>query len=538
MLRTYVKSMDYARCRAVRDGLLYILCVASVQFLTTQQRALLESVSRLAYANPFLPERVECERAVLGAGFVEGEPVWSYRAEHPGPRENVWRITARLDSLMNELRARLERGARADAHDLVLYEDAALQLLYQRCYPHFFEAGFGAARSDAGRWRFYETFLSEWRHLFQIEAVRFPSGHEPRHTFACFRQIQRAFEITFRDMIGSSLAAARLRAAIWQSIFTHDMRRYRRTLYARMGEFATLITGPSGTGKELAARAIAESRYVPFDDRKLAFDGDGEQLFFPINVSALSPTLVESELFGHRRGAFTGAIADRKGWLETCPEAGSVFLDELGDLDPEIQVKLLRVIETRTFHTVGETAGRQFRGKLIAATNRDLAAAMRLQRFREDLYYRLCSDLITTPRLAEQIAGSPAVLRELVYYMAQRVAGPEGEAFAPEVLEWIETNLGPGYDWPGNYRELEQCVKNVLIRRNYHPVRQAAEDPLEQFAIDARAGRLTAAELISRYVTFAFHRTGSYEETARQLGLDRRTVKARVDSELLATLRA
>jgi len=537
MQRTYVKSVDYARCRAIWNGWVYILCMVAVHLMDARQRRLVEAISRLAYANPFLPERVECERAVLGADFVPGEPVWSFRAEHPEPRENVWRITARLEPLLEELRARLAGGTRAGEQDLVLYEDAVLQLLYQRCYPHFFEAAFGGTRSGAGRWHFYNTFLADWRHFFEIEGVRFPSGHEPRHTFACFRQIQRAFELTFRDMIGSSLAAARLRASIWQSIFTHDMRRYRRTFFARMGEFATLITGPSGTGKEIAARTIAESRYVPFDDRRLAFEGDGQQVFFPINISALSPTLVESELFGHRRGAFTGAIADRKGWLETCPEAGSVFLDELGDLDPEIQVKLLRVIETRTFHTVGETAGRQFRGKLIAATNRDLPAAMQAGRFREDLYYRLCSDLVTTPGLAEQIAGSPAVLRELVYYMAQRVAGPEGEAFAPEVLEWIEKNLGQGYEWPGNYRELEQCVKNVLIRRNYRPARTAAGDPLDEFAADARAGRLTAADLVSRYVTFAFHRTGSYEETARQLGLDRRTVKAKMDSRLLERLR-
>jgi len=121
------------------------------------------------------------------------------------------------------------------------------------------------------------------------------------------------------------MPAARLRASIWQSIFTHDMRRYRRTLYARMGEFATLITGPSGTGKELVARAIAQSRYVPFDADRMAFPGEEAAAFFPINISALSPTLVESELFGHRRGAFTGAVADRKGWLETCPSSAPCF---------------------------------------------------------------------------------------------------------------------------------------------------------------------------------------------------------------------
>jgi transcriptional regulator with PAS, ATPase and Fis domain len=305
-----------------------------------------------------------------------------------------------------------------------------------------------------------------------------------------------------------------------------------------MGEFATLITGPSGTGKELAARSIAESRYAPFDERTLAFANDGGQSFFPINISALSPTLVESELFGHRRGAFTGAVADRIGWLETCPELGSVFLDELGDLDPAIQVKLLRVIETRIFFPVGDTAGKQFRGKLITATNRSLTAAMRQGRFREDLYYRLCSDQIHTPSLAEQLADSPGVLRELVFYMARRVAGQEGEELAREVLAWIEGNLGADYPWPGNYRELEQCIKNVLIRRNYRPSRAAPENPADEFAEAARAGRLSADELLSRYVTIVYSRTRSYEETARRLGLDRRTVKAKIDPAMLTRLRA
>src|SRR5262249_31670791 len=162
-----------------------------------------------------------------------------------------------------------------------------------------------------------------------------------------------------------------------------------------------------------AARSVAESRYLAFDQQRLAFANESAESFFPINISALSPTLVESELFGHRRGAFTGAVADRKGWLEICPDSGSVFLDGLGDLDPAIQVKLLRVIETRTFHPVGGTAGRQFQGKLITATNRNLAALIAKGAFREDLYYRLCSDQVTTPSLSEQLAGSPGVLREL-----------------------------------------------------------------------------------------------------------------------------
>jgi DNA-binding NtrC family response regulator len=508
-------------------------------FASAAERSFLAAVSKLAYCNHFLPERAQLERQALGRDYAEGEPVWSMPVDEPErPRANVWRIMARLERLAEQLRGRLLAGVKARDADLALYEDTVVHLLYQRYYPKFLDSNFGqlSSTSNAARWNFYRDFARDWQHFFQLPGRHFPTCQDPVHIFACFRQIQRAFEHIFRDIIGGSIPAANLRAAVWQSIFTHDMRRYRRTLYAKMSDFATLVTGPSGTGKELVARAIAESRYVPFDDKKLSF-ADDAVTFFPINISALSPTLVESELFGHRRGSFTGAIGDRKGFLETCPQLGSVFVDELGDLDPSIQVKLLRVIETRTFHPVGDTATRRFQGKLIAATNRDLAAGIRAGRFREDLYYRLCSDQIATPPLAEQLADSPQVLRELVVYMSRRVAGAESEELAEEVVTWIERNLERDYPWPGNYREMEQCVKNVLIRRNYRPARSAATaDPIDQFAADLRASRLTAEEALSRYATLVYRRTGSYEETARVLQIDRRTVKSKIDRELLARL--
>lgn len=500
-------------------------------FLSSSERAFLEAVSGLAYSNPFLPEHTELERAALGTEFQEGEPIWSLDVKDPErPRANVWRIAERLEPLAEQLRQRLLADPALRPHEAPrmreagLYQDAVLQLLYQRFYRRFHAATFGGEAASENRWRFYREFLAAWRHFFEPCAV-VPDELRPAHTFAIFRQIQRAFDQVFRDIIGGSLPAARLRAAIWQSIFTHDMRRYRRTLYGRMGEFATLITGPSGTGKELAARAIAQSRYLPFDENALRFEGEQAPLFFPINISALAPALVESELFGHRRGAFTGAIADRKGWLEACPETGSVFLDELGDLDPGIQVKLLRVMETRTFHPVGDTASKQFRGKLIAATNRDLAARTAKGEFREDLYYRLCSDQIVTPPLASQIADSPRVLDELIVYMARRVAGEEAEGLANDVRAWMRHNLDPHYAWPGNYRELEQCVKNILIRHDYRPLAGGAS------AAAAQAAPLTADDLLSRYCTMVYKETGSYQETARRLGLDRRTVKSKVTKE-------
>jgi DNA-binding NtrC family response regulator len=523
--------------------------------LSGRERDFLQAVSNLAFCNPFLPERTHFERAALGSEFVEGEPIWSLDVDDPErERPNVWKVFARLEPLIEELCVRLRSAEDVTESELALYEDGVLQVLYQRFYRPFYDAGLArlepwgagplshektaaasrAASRPKNHWRFYADFHHDWKHFLAHPHF---AAQDPTHVFACFRQVQRAFDQIFRDIIGGSAAAARLRASIWQSIFTHDMRRYRRTLYARMGEFATLITGPSGTGKELAARAIARSRYVPFDDRSLTFADDDLDLFYPINISALAATLVESELFGHRKGSFTGAVADRKGWLETCPELGSVFLDELGELDTSIQVKLLRVIETRSFHPVGDSSSKQFRGKLIAATNRDLAAGIRSGDFREDLYYRLCSDQIATPSLAEQIADSPDVLQELVVYMARRVAGPEAESLAADVMHWIETNLGRAYAWPGNFRELEQCVKNVLIRRDYRPAGTKQASAVEEILDDIRHTRLTAEELLNRYTTLVYRSSGSYEETARRLSIDRRTAKSRIDRALLARLK-
>jgi len=304
-------------------------------------------------------------------------------------------------------------------------------------------------------------------------------------------------------------------------------------MYKKMSEFPTLITGPSGTGKELIARAIAGSRYVPFDPIRCEFADTRGDFFLAINIAALSPALVESELFGHRRGSFTGAVGDRKGWLESCPETGSVFLDELGEMDLSIQVKLLRVIETRRFSPVGDTAVREFRGKLIAATNRNLAQAIAANQFREDLYYRLCADLIRTPSLADQIRDSPAVLRDLLLYMTRRTVGDEAAECLAEVETWIRKNLPPRYEWPGNYRELEQCVRNVIIRRSYRPAERSQASTEDEFITRYKRGEMTADELLARYAAHVYALTGSYEEAARRLGIDRRTVKAKVESFLL-----
>ncbi len=493
--------------------------------LSAANRRFLTAVSKLQDVNPFLTGMLIYEREALGDAAEQEEPIWSMTVSDPDKvRANTWKIMDRLRPLLASMRMSL---ATFKEPDLILYEDALLYYFYYSYYARLLEATFQKQGNAKSRWAFYTEFSQEWQHYFAVPGVKLPTGHQAKHTFACYYQIVRAFHHIFGQIIGNSPPAARLRASIWQSVFTHDIRRYRRTLYARMSEFATLITGPSGTGKELVARSIAMSRYVPFDENRLAFAEDLSGLFFPINIAALPGTLVESELFGHKRGSFTGAVQDKRGWLEHCPPLGAVFLDEIGDLDPEIQVKLLRVIETRSFHSLGESLAQvhRFEGKLMAATNRDLGRAIRRRKFREDLYYRLCSDQIVTPSLRQQIDESPEVMRDLVLFMSQRVAGEEAETLAEQAYEWIQKNIDAGYGWPGNYRELEQCVRNILIRNEYQTSRLTRRD--DWFA-QARAGTMTADELLSRYCTLVYQMTGSYEETARRLDMDRRTVKAKV----------
>lgn len=509
-------------------------------FLDSHEKTFLRAVSKLAYCNPFLPERIEYEREALGPDFQETELVWSLRVDAPDtPRANTANIVERIAGLGEKLREKLTKGRAATEQDLQLYEDAMLFLLFHR-YDDQFNACIRTTHQQTTRQRFpfYKEFLRDWEYYFRVPGFTLPTTQETPHLFACFFQVLRAFSHIFRYIIGTSLMTARLRAAVWQSIFTHDMRRYRRTLYNRMGDFTTLITGPSGTGKELVARAIGLSRYVPFDPNTLTFTEEFTGSFYALNLSALPPTLIESELFGHRRGAFTGALHDHRGWLEVCPPLGAVFLDEIGDLDVSIQLKLLRVIQTRTFQPLGDTQERQFHGKLIAATNRDLYAAMRQGKFREDFYYRLCSDVIVTPSLHDQLRESPEVLHELLLFIAQREVGvEEAEVLAEEVEGWIVKHLGFEYSWPGNVRELEQCVRNILIRQEYRPRQSQPLSAQEALVHVISSGSLTAEELLRHYCTLVYAQTNNYEETARRLHLDRRTVKNKVDQRLLKQLR-
>ena len=245
-------------------------------------------------------------------------------------------------------------------------------------------------------------------------------------------------------------------------------------------------------------------------------------------------------MFGHAKGAFTDAVSARVGWLEACGEHGAVLLDEIGELTAATQVKLLRVLQNRQFQRLGETKIREFQGKVIAATNRDLRYEIEAGTFREDLYYRLCSDVIETPSLASQVEDNPRMLADLVAQVVGRMVPEESEAITVDVLQWIHGNLPDAYRWPGNIRELEQCVRNVIICGAYSPWTPGgrASHLLDDSGCSAeilttargmQELRLTADELLQRYCRFAYRQTKSFEKAAKLLQLDRRTVRAKSD---------
>lgn len=490
----------------------------------------------LGFGNPFLPERLEFERQVLGSAFVPMGSSWHKHVDDPEASPNLTRLTEDAEKLADRARERLTAKCPADDTQLALYESVVLYLIYSRYRESL--AGLLGGRGDntaVGQQRaaYYTDFLNDLKHYLAIPGRELTALTEPAHVFAGFYQVRRAFHHTFEYIIGGSLPTATLRASVWQSIFSHDMTRYRRGLFRHMGDMVTLITGPSGTGKELVARAIGLSRYIPFDPVTLTFSEEG--LVHPVNLSALSPTLIESELFGHCRGAFTGAVEDHAGRFEVCKSLGAVFLDEIGEIDTSIQVKLLRALETRSFQRVGESKLRQFQGKIIAATNRDLHAEVEAGRMRADFYFRICSDVIVTPTLRDRLRDSPGELRELLKFLARKIAdGDEAEKVAADVEKWILEHIGLDYGWPGNVRELEQCMRNVVIHGNYLPPRALRQNSRENLVDNFREGRLTADELLCHYCSMVYSDTGTYQEVARRLLLDHRTAKSKIDPSLVA----
>ena len=276
-------------------------------------------------------------------------------------------------------------------------------------------------------------------------------------------------------------------------------------------DVSILLSGESGTGKELLARAI---HYA---------SGRADQPFVVENCGALPDNLLESELFGHKRGAFTGAFEDRVGLFQQA-HGGTLFLDEIGETSPAFQVKLLRVLQEGEFRPVGGNRPVTVDVRVIAATNRDLEAEVKAGRFREDLFYRLATVPLRLPALRERAEDVPALARAILG-KAGKALGRPVEGFAPATLDCLAA-----YAWPGNVRELQNEIQRMLVLSDgpvltpdllAPHIRQAGlAEALEGNTPAGLRGRVDALE--SRVLAEALERNnGNLPTPARELGLSR-----------------
>ncbi|HEX2061737.1 MAG TPA: sigma-54 dependent transcriptional regulator [Thermoanaerobaculia bacterium] len=279
-----------------------------------------------------------------------------------------------------------------------------------------------------------------------------------------------------------------------------------------------LIEGESGTGKGVMARLIhnrSSRARAPFVD---------------LNCAGLSKELLESELFGHERGAFTNAMNTKPGLFEIAGE-GTLFLDEIGEMEPTVQARLLKAIEEKRFRRVGGVRDLRADFRLIAATNRDLPAEVAAGRFRSDLYYRLNVVRLRMPPLRERLEDLPLLVEELLRTLAKELARPVPKV-TPHALKKLE-----GYSWPGNVRELRNVLERALLTLPANEIRS------EDLILDTSAAPSAAPgmfpteeweirpleEVITKYVAAAMEATGgNVRKAARQLGISPSTLYARL----------
>jgi hypothetical protein len=483
--------------------------------LSDANREFFSALADVVFGNPFTRER-----AALVSRLAPGVPLGDMTthrealAQMVGPRLAPW------------LREGAPALQRLGAEEQRLLEPPLLYAAYHRYVPQLDslierQAGQGGAPLTVP---FADEVIAELlRSGFSEErAVRY---------FGMFFQLRRAFYFILGSLAGECESMRRLREVLWNNVFTHDMRGYDTALWNRMEDFSTLLLGETGTGKGSAAAAIGRSQFIPYLPAQRRFAANFAESFIAINLSQFPETLIESELFGHRKGAFTGAIDHHEGVFERCDAHGALFLDEIGEVSIPVQIKLLQVLQERTFTPLGGREKKRFSGRVIAATNRPLDKLRRDGRFRDDFFYRLCSDVIEVPTLRQRIQESPGELEQLVRLLVVRIAGEQASELAASIMEALERDLPRGYPWPGNVRELEQALRRILLTGRYMGGVVAA-GPSEEDALEEklRAGQLTADELLSRYCALLYRRLGTYAEVARQTGLDPRTSRKYVEA--------
>jgi len=495
---------------------MYIVCMNKTNRLSGQERDFLRLLAEAAATNPFSDVYHDLQLKIAGC-------------DDSVPAEQRYKKI--VFSVSEQVRRMEDAGeddlGRYSGEDRELVRYALMFDIYHRFIPQL--DGLIADQVAAGDRSLPVPFAGE---VLRLLVKRGISPEEGRRYFAILYQIRRAFFFIDRGLVGNSESMKQLRSHLWNNVFTHDIRLYERHLWNRMEDFSTMLLGETGSGKGAAAAAIGRSGFIPYDEKKGAFADSFTRTFTPLNLSQFPESLIESELFGHRKGAFTGAVEAHEGIFARCSPYGAIFLDEIGDASVPIQIKLLHVLQERTFSPVGSHEILRFNGRIIAATNKPLEKLRSDGQFREDFFYRLCSDLIEVPSLHQRIAEEAGELSDLIALTVQRLIGEPSPGIVERVHASMMVSPGKDYIWPGNVRELEQAVRRVLLTRRYEGEHETAFPDLSaKLQAGIAVGSLSAESLLSGYCRLLYDRLGTYEEVARRAGLDRRTVKAYVQRD-------
>lgn len=471
-------------------------------------------VSEAAFCNPFSERRDELDCTISGA--MGG-----------GDREKVLRLVVEkvLDRIAGLQAKGVARLAAYSGADQELMRSVFMFEAFHRYMDEFDELIH--RQIEAGDAPCPVPFAGE---AIRLLIRRGFTKEEALRYFALLYQLRRAFFFIDRRLVGESRSIRELRLRLWNNVFTSDIVLYARHLWRRMEDFSTLLLGETGSGKGMAAGAIGRSGFIPFDEKKNCFVESFARNFISINLSQFPEALIESELFGHRKGSFTGAVDSHEGIFSKCSPHGAIFLDEIGDVSIPVQIKLLQVLQDRTFSKVGGHEKLRFSGRAIAATNHSLDDLRREGSFRNDFYYRLCSDVIKVPSLRERIDENPDELRLLLSSMIPRMTGLDLPELVETVLDALKRKPGPNYPWPGNVRELEQAVRRVILNREYQgDVAGAGASDLKSKLLEGiDSGNMDGQDLLAIYCAMLYQRYQTYEEVARRTNLDRRTAKKHI----------
>ncbi|MBL4845754.1 MAG: sigma-54-dependent Fis family transcriptional regulator [Planctomycetes bacterium] len=342
---------------------------------------------------------------------------------------------------------------------------------------------------------------------------------------ALFAWSRRARDVTeaLAHLVGRSPLMDELRTQTWRAVFTDDVRK--ALALKAPHRLSVLITGEPGTGKEIVARTIAAGR------ASLDPEGEAPGPYLAINIASLTPQLASSDLFGHVRGSFTGAATDRAGLFQTA-NGGVLFLDEIGDAPPEVQVRLLRTLQEGTVRPVGSDRERDVEVRVLAATNRDLARSDGARPFRQDLLERLSVLRVSCPPLRERREDASELVRHFVSEEIDLAAWP---TLADEVLARLGQEIAT-HDWPGNVRALRAATNRVLAGQ---PALLPGGPRLPQGGAEGlirTIGVRPLEEVKHLYAEAVLQEAdGNKSEAARLLGIDRNTLfrylKARQDQE-------